>query len=331
MLARLIAVSCSLLLGAVSTVSAQSPPYPSKPVRIVVPFAAGGGTDVVARLLGERLQNELKQPFVIENVTGASGNVGSAAVARAAPDGYTLLLATLSSLIYNQYLYKDLGYESGALEPIAITSQSPVVLAVPGQSAIKTLPELVAALSANPDKHSFVSAGFGSVSHILGSYLVKIANADGVAHVPFSRGSGPAVNELVSGRPTFGMDAPLVYAQLVENGDLRALCIIGDKRAVSMPNVPTAPELGMPQFVGTTWNALLAPKGTPQPIIALLSSQVHAAMRDAKIKDTFGKLSADAMPDWSPAETAAFMERERVRWEPLVKAVAAQPPPQQKN
>jgi tripartite-type tricarboxylate transporter receptor subunit TctC len=267
--------------------------YPERPVRIIVPFAAGGPSDLTARLMGDKLREALGQTFIVENRGGAGGNLGIAQVARSAPDGYTLLVVS-SAFVVNPGLYRNMPYDPFKdFAPIAALDTSPNVFVATPASGITTVEQLVARAKANPNELSYASAGIGTTPHLAGE-LLKITAGINLTHVPYP-GAGPAIQAILAGT------VPLMCASLpgahpgIKAGTLRALAVTGDKRWFDMPDVPTMLELGYKDFVSDTFHSMLAPAGTPPEIVDRLASVSLAALKDPAFHDKLQTLGFETI------------------------------------
>jgi tripartite-type tricarboxylate transporter receptor subunit TctC len=267
------------LLAVVATASAalaQGDPaadYPNRPVKIIVSVPAGGGVDTVTRIFAAKLQQRLGQPFVIENRGGGGGNIGAEAAYVAEPDGYTLLATQPAPITSNVALYKKLNFDPAALEPVAVMSKFPNVLLVRPDFPAKTAQEFIAYVKANPGKVTFASQGPGTTSHLTAELMAKVAGLK-MLHVPY-RGTGPALNDLVAGHVDFIFMELASGYKLHEGGKARILAVATDKRLDMLPDIPTLIELGMPDLVSDSWNAISAPPKTPKPIVAKLNRAIN--------------------------------------------------------
>jgi tripartite-type tricarboxylate transporter receptor subunit TctC len=308
------------IVGAASSVlaaaSGRAAGYPDHPVRLVVPFPPGGPTDVFARVLSGRLSEELGQQVVVENKAGAGGNVGTESVATARPDGYTLLFGTAATHGINVSLYQKLPYDPVRdFEAIAVVGTVPMAFVVHPSMPHSAL-ELIAKLRAEPGKWSYGSSGNGTTNHLAGEMLKKRFGLD-VQHVPY-RGTAPASQDLLAGRLAFMFESFSTTAELVRSGRLVALGVMANKRSVAAPDVPTMAEAGVPDFVGGTWNVVVAPAGTPREIVDRLNVAVNKTIVHPPVAARLSGLGIDAITDSTPASTLAFIQAEIVKWRELV-------------
>ncbi|TCT02947.1 Bug family tripartite tricarboxylate transporter substrate binding protein [Aquabacter spiritensis] len=284
-----IAAAFALFAGAASAAD----PYPTRPITIVVPFAPGGPTDLIARVLGESLQKRLGQAIVIDNRPGAAGNTGMGVAARATPDGYTLLL-TSTSIAVNAAMFDKLPYDPiKDFIPISELVNSPNVFIVKAESGIKTLPELIAKIKAAPGTFNYSSPGAGTKSHMSGEWLKLLATIDST-HVPY-RGAGPATTAVIQGDVQYACVALPPAESLIKSGRLNALAVTGAKRWFSLPDVPTMVELGYKDFVSDTFQALFAPTGTPAEIVARLTKETREVMAEPAVIEQARKLGFEVV------------------------------------
>jgi tripartite-type tricarboxylate transporter receptor subunit TctC len=287
--------------------SAGAQTYPAKAIRIIVPFTPGSATDVMARMVGERLNAAWGQPVVVENKPGAGGTIGIRDTARADPDGYTLVLVSSGHAV-NHVLYKDLGYDTlKDLSAVAMLGSLPSVLIVPPTSPVNSVKELIAMLKAKPGQYNYASAGVGSGAHVS---LEKFNVAAGVkaVHVPL-KGTPPILAETMGGRVEYAMVPAVSGMGPVRDGKVKALAVSTSTRVAALPNVPTLGEAGLPAGESTFWLALLAPSKTPRDIIAKTNAEVQRALQSAEMKDRLAKLGTEPM-SMTPAESDAFIQRE---------------------
>ena len=296
---------------------AQAPWAPTRPIRFVVPFPAGGATDVVARVLAERLQDSLGQPVVVENRTGAGGNIGVENVVRSAPDGTTLLMGTTGTLTVNPHLYANLGFDplrDLAAVSMAFTTDHVLVVnpAVPAQTA----QDFLALVRARPGALSYGSAGSGSSTHTVPE-LFKLAARVDIAHVPY-RGSAPALNDLVAGTVQVMLDQiPSAIGQ-IQAGRVRALAVTGARRSPLLPDVPTLAEIGLPEAQATSWGAVMAPGGTPAPIVLRVNAAIRDALAQPTVRERLAAAGADGVSS-SPDDLATLLREESAKWARVVR------------
>ena len=313
--AAVAAVAAAIGFTAPDALHAQS--YPARSVTLVVPSAAGGGTDTIARLIGDQLSKQLGQSFVVENRTGAGMLVGTAAVAKAAPDGYTLLVGLNGNMAVNPSLFAKLPYDSIAdFVPVAMLATYPFLVVVNNDLPVKSIKELIVYLKSNPGKVDYASAGNGTGQH-LAPELFKMMTGTQMAHIAY-RGAQPAYQDVISGRVPVFFDNMSTAMSLAKGDKVRALAITSKKRSPLMPELPTIDEAGVPGYEYHTWFGLWAPKGTPQPIIDKLSAEITKALADPTIQQRIaagaGEPSTMALKDIGP-----FMNAEIAKWAEVVK------------
>ncbi|MBR0653359.1 tripartite tricarboxylate transporter substrate binding protein [Roseomonas terrae] len=304
-------------LAAPVAAHAQAAWTPTRPIRFVVPFPAGGATDVVARVLAERLQETLGQPVVVENRTGAGGNIGVEAVVRSPADGTTLLMGTTGTLTVNPHLYSNLGFDPlRDLTPISMAFTTDHVLIVNPQVPAQTAQELLALIRARPGALSYGSAGSGSSTHTVPE-LFKLAAQVDIAHVPY-RGSAPALNDVVAGSVQMMLDQiPSAIGQ-IQGGRVRALAVTGARRSSLLPDVPTVAEIGLPDAQATSWGAVMAPGGTAAPIVLRVNAAIREALAQPAVRERLAAAGADGV--WStPEELATFLRDESAKWARVVR------------
>lgn len=315
------AVGAMTLIG--PAVQAQDR-YPSKPVRMVVSFAAGGPTDIVARVMSAKMADIIGQQFVVENRTGAGGNTGAADVARSSPDGYTLLMATVSTHAINPGLYKKIPYDAVRdFVPIGQVGVTPILLVAHPSVVATDVKGLVTLLKANPGKYTYGSSGVGSILHLCGEQFKALAGGLDITHVPY-RGSSQLMKDLIAGQISMAFDATPSAGPQVESGTIRALGGGMAERLRTMPKLPTMQEQGIKGFECYTWNAILAPAGTPQPVVDQLSAAVQKAMEDPAVFRRLQEVGVDPTPGRGPKQTADFIKTELAKWAPIIKASGAQ-------
>jgi tripartite-type tricarboxylate transporter receptor subunit TctC len=312
----LAALVATLAFGA----SVRADNFPSHPITIMVPFAAGGPSDAMARILGDRMKTVLGQPLVIENVTGAGGSIGVGRVVRSPADGYTIGFGHLGTHVANGAVYK-LGYDLVAdLEPIVMLPSNPMIVVSKNDVPAKTLNELLAWLKSRPEPVTAGTAGLGSGSHIAGLYF---ENATGIKlqFVPY-RGTAPAMNDLVAGQIDVIIDQTSNSINQVRAGNIRAYAVTDDKRVASAPDIPTTDEAGLPGFHMTLWSGLWAPKGTPKEIVAKLNAAAIEALSDPAVQKQFENLGLQMPPEnqLTPQALGDWQKAEIAKWWPMIKA-----------
>jgi tripartite-type tricarboxylate transporter receptor subunit TctC len=303
--------------------SAQAQPFPSKPVRIIVPFAAGGVADLLPRIVGEKLAQKWGQPVIVENKVGAAGNIGMAEGARAAPDGYTLLLAPAGNLTVSPKLFPSLPFDTYRdLAPVTLLAQSPNVLVVHPSVPAKNFKELVAFAKASPGKLNFASPGEGSGAHLAGE-LLNIDAGIKVVHVPY-KGIAPAVNDLLGGQVQMMFAGISTVLQHVKAGKLVALAIASPKRNPQLPDVPTVAESGLPGFDVTSWYGIVVRSGTPAAIVEKIQADMAEALNAADVRDRLAALGLEPVGN-TPSEFDALIKAETRKWGDIVDKAGIKP------
>ena len=293
--------------------------YPNKPIQLIVPFAAGGPTDVMARIVGERMGKELGQQFIIDNVTGAAGSIAMGKLARATPDGYTIGIGHLGTNVVNGAIYKNLNYDLiNDLTPIALLPSNPLLVVTSNQVPAKDMKELVAYLKANADKVSGGTAGMGSGSHI-GVLAFFAATGTNYQLVPY-RGTGPAVQDLIANQIQIMIDQSSNSLPHIRAGKLKVYAVTAKQRTAAAPDVPTTAEAGFPGIEVAIWHGLWAPKGTPRDIIMKLNAAAVVAMKDPEVRKKLEDLGQDIpTPEQMQPDTfAAYQKAEFAKWKPII-------------
>jgi tripartite-type tricarboxylate transporter receptor subunit TctC len=306
----------ALALVVTAPVLAQSA-YPTRPIRLVVPYAAGGGTDAIARLVAQGVGERLGQSMVVENNGAAGGNVATQQAAGASPDGYTVLMANQGPMVVNPHMFKSVKIDPlTAFDPVTLIASASLVVVVPKASPVDTFEQFMEVATKNPGKLSYGSAGNGSASHLAALLLGQVAKIN-IVHVPY-RGAGPALNDLVGGQTDFMITTLPSVVGLVEGGQLKALAVTGKARVSSLPNVPTIAEKGFPTYEATAWYGFAVPKGTPKDIVAKLRDATVGAINGPLLKE---RLAAEgATPVGNTAEAFGDMMRaESARWASVIR------------
>jgi tripartite-type tricarboxylate transporter receptor subunit TctC len=315
MIRRLMAVA---LVAFAASAAAQE--YPTRPIKLIVPFPPGGGTDILSRVVAQKVADNNKWTIVADNRPGAGGNIGVDAAAKAAPDGYTLVMGQTSNLAINPSLQKKMPYDSQKdLAPVALVGQGPVAIVVRAESPYKTFADLIAAAKAKPGSITMASPGNGTVAHLSGVHLQNVAGVK-FEHIPY-KGAGAAIPDLLGGNVDFFMSSVPTVQSHVAGGKMRALAVTSAKRS---PVLPDAPAIGETYkgFDAVTWFGILAPAGTPKPIIAKLNAEINKALQDPKVRETIAKEGGEVMGG-TPEQMAEHIKREIANWAPVVKASGA--------
>ena len=313
-----LALSLLFAFAAIPLASAQS--YPDKPIRMVVPFAAGGTSDILARFVAPPLTAALGQTVIVDNRPGAGSNLGSEIVAKAPPDGYTLIMAT-PALASNQALYGKLNYDPvNGFAPVTLVAEIPIALVVHPSMPTKTVKELIALAKANPGKLNFGSSGNGGIGHLVGE-MFKSATGIDMVHVPY-KGNGPALIDLMSGVLNLTFTDIAGGMPYIKAGKMRPLAIASAKRSSQLPAVPAMIEAGVPGFVATTWFAVFATGGTPQPIVNRLNSEIVKSLQQPEMREKLTGLGCEVVGN-KPEELAAFLRAETTKWAKVIKESGA--------
>ena len=305
------------LAAAAASVGALAQSYPTKPIRLIVPFPPGGGTDMIARTVAQQVADANKWNVIVDNRPGAGGNLGVDAAAKAAPDGYTLVMGQTSNLAINPTLYSKLPYDPlKDLVPVALVSSSPIVMAAPVNSPFKTFADVVAAAKKQPDAVTLGYSGNGTVAHLAGE-LAENAAGIRLRHVPY-KGAAQAMTDLMGGNIDLYMSSVPTLLGHVRNGKLRAIAITSAKRAGQLPDTPTLAESGYKGFDAVTWFGILAPAGTPAPIVAQLNKAINAALQQPDVADRLRSEGGDVLGG-TAEQFSALLKAEVPRWAKIVK------------
>ena len=309
------AAACLALFG---SAMAHAQNYPTKTITMIVPFAAGGPTDTVARLVAQSMGNKLKQQIIIENVGGAGGTIGAARVAKAAPDGYTLFLHHIGHSTAPS-LYRKLSYNAQTdFEPVGLVTDVPMMIVARKDFPARDMKELLAYVKANKDKVTYANAGVGSASHLCGMLFMTAIGTD-LTTVPY-KGTGPAMNDLLGGQVDFMCDQTTNTTSQVKSGKIKAYGVTTKTRLPFMKELPTLNESGLPNFEVAVWHGLYAPKGTPKPIVDTLASALQTALKDPNVKQRFADLGTEPVAEKraTPEALRAHVKSEIERWAPII-------------
>lgn len=308
---------------ALAAAGARADDYPNKPIHIMVSFAAGGPTDTVARVMGAKMSEFIGQQFIVENRTGAGGNLGADLVAKSPPDGYMILMATVSTHAINPGLYKKMPYDPiKDFTPVGRVGVTPTLLGVTNALPATDLKSLIALIKANPGKYTFGSSGVGSILHLCGEEFKSMAGGLVMTHVPY-RGSAPMDTDLVGGQIAMAFDAVPTAMPLAKAGQIRAIGAGMNTRMKGMPDLPTLDELGLKGYECYTWNVILAPAGTPQPAVAKLNKAINEALADPKVINALVVAGVEPTPGSTPQQAAEFVKTELAKWAPIIAASGA--------
>lgn len=312
----------TLALPYIGSASAQSG-WPNKVVKVVIPFAPGGTTDILGRLMAQKLSEEYGQQFVVENKAGAGGNIGADMVAKSEPDGYTFVVGTPGPHAINQYIYKNQPFDGAKdLAPVIVIARVPNLITVNPDVKASTLQEFIALAKAQPGKLSFATPGNGSTGHVATELLKSMAGID-LVHVPY-RGSAPAITDVMGGRVEMSLDNLPAVLPFVEGGKLRPLAVTTEKRWPLLPNVPTVAEAGVPGYEASSWFTIAAPAKTPADIINRINKSVNTYLADKDMIDRMRKLGSDPVGG-SPADMAKLIADENVKWKKVVDFAGLKP------
>lgn len=313
--------ACALAAGmAASSAAGAAEAYPSKPIRFVVPAAAGGPTEIVTRLLAERMTQSMGVSFIVEAKPGAGGNIGADAVAKSAPDGYTILMGTIGTNAINQTLYKSMPFQP--LKDFTAVTQVvsyPLVVVVNPKLPIYSVADLIAYARANPGKLNRASGGSGTSMHMSGELFNEMAGVQ-MQHIPY-KGSLPALTDVIGGQADLAFDSLVIAQPLIKAGKLRAIAVTGPKRSPAAPDIPTVAET-VPGYAMTSWIGVFAPAGTPRPIVDRLQQEIARALADPRVREQLVSQAADPVAS-KPDDFARFTADETEKWAPVVKASGA--------
>jgi tripartite-type tricarboxylate transporter receptor subunit TctC len=323
-LTRHMALSAGLSLLSLLAVNAPAVAdgFPERQVTLVVPFAAGGSTDVVARIIAQKMSEDLGQQVIVQNVAGAGGNLGADNVARADADGYTILMGTVATHALNPLILKSTPYDAEKdFAPISLLVVVPNVLVVNPALPAKNVEELLALLKGAPDQYSYASSGNGTPLHLSGELFKSMAGVE-MVHIPY-KGAGPALNDVIANQVPIMFDNLPSSSGHIKAGTLRALAVTTKERAASFPDVPTVAESGIPGYETYTWNALFAPAGTPPEVIARLNQSANTALKDPAVAERMKEFSATIVGS-TPEELGAHVKAEIAKWTPVVRDAKVQ-------
>lgn len=309
-------------LAGVGAAAGAAEAWPTKPVKIIVPFNAGGATDTVARVIGEKLATRLGQPVLIDNRGGAAGILGTDAVAKAAPDGYTLLMGTIGTHSINQFLYKKLAYDPARdFVPLGLVAKVPNVLVVHPSQPYKTVKELIAYAKTHPGKVTYASAGNGTSIHLAGALFEQMAQVD-MVHVPY-KGSAPAIADLLAGQTSCSFDNLPSAMPHIKSGALRAIAVTGSARFPGLPQLPTIAESGLPGYDATSWFGLWAPAALPAELASRLNGEINQILAQPEVRQQMLEQGAEAAPG-TPQQFASFIQAEAAKWSKVVQTANVQ-------
>ncbi len=312
----LIPLLAVLAMAAPGAAHAQAA-WPSKPIRIIVPFAPGGASDILARLVGKELGERLKQPVIVENKPGAGGTIGADYVAKSPPDGYTLLLADVSVVMTFPWLYATLPYQAKDLVPVANLATFGLIMIAPASSRFNSLSEIIAAEKAAPGKLNMASPGTGSSNHLT---LERLNNAAGtkIVHVPY-KGAGPAVNDVVGGQVDLTFASGPASKPLIDTGKVKAIAVTSSKRNPLLPQVPTVAEAGIVGFESIAGQGLFAPAGTPRDIVSKINGEVVAIVKTKEMQEQWARMGIERTEE-TPEQFEAWLAKESAQWATLIRA-----------
>ena len=311
-----LALACAAALPSAALAQA-APAYPAKPIRFIVPFPPGGGTDTNSRALTQRIAKNTGWTFVMDNKPGAGGNIGAEQAAKAAPDGYTLVMGQTSNLAINPFLYARPPFDAVKdFAPIALVSSVPLVIVAGAKSPYRSMEDVIAAARAKPDGVSFASPGNGTVGHLAGVLIAHTADVK-LLHVPY-KGAGPALTDLIGGQVDLYLSTPQAAVGQIKAGTVHALAVTSPRRVATLPQVPTLAESKLGAAEVSSWYGVLAPAGTPQPILERLNAEVAKALAAPEVRESLTGEGGEVLGG-SPAQFAAFLKAEQARWSKVVR------------
>lgn len=313
--ARLFAASLALIAFSPAL---QAQDYPNRPIRLIVPWPAGGGADIVARIVNTKMGEVLGQPVIVDNRAGAAGNIGTQIGAQAAPDGYTIVFAYSGTHAINPHLYKKMPFKASDFAPVILLTSVPQILAVNPSASAKSVKELIATAKAAPLSLSYASSGNGAINHLAGELFARMANIQWL-HVPY-KGGGPAATATLTGEVDMIFGEPGAVMPLIKQGRLRALAVTSRQRAINMPELPTIAESGLPGYDVTSWNGVLAPSGTPAGIIERLNHAFNHVLSMPEVRQALLERGYEPMGG-EPAQFGKHIQSELNKWGPVVKQV----------
>ena len=310
---------CTLVCALLTVTTTFAADFPSKPIRLIVPYPPGGGNDTIARLLAQKVQEDWGQQLIVDNRPGAGTTIGVALAARAAPDGYTIVMSSVATHAMAPQLYSNPGYDAlKDFAAVTLLATTPMLLAASVSQPFKTLPELIAAAKAAPGKLSFASGGNGTPPHLSGAIFMEKAGVQ-MVHVPY-KGSGPALVDVMAGQVTLIIDTAASATPHVRSGKMRGIAITGKQRWPDLPEVPTFAEGGLSDYESSSWYAIHAPAGTPKPVIAKLNGEFARIVNMPDIKERFRQFSAAPVGN-TPEQLDAFVKSEFAKWGKVIKSL----------